>query len=223
MDNEKETLDMPLAALIDHTLLAPEGTAEEVETLCRDAASWGTATVCVYPYRVSRAAKLLAGSGVGVCTVVGFPFGLVSSFAKVSEAAAAAEAGANEFDMVINLGALADGDLTAVASDIRAVRDALPAPYILKVILETAALTPKQVVDACLASEQAGADFVKTSSGFHPKGGATVEMVSLMAKTVPSLGVKASGGINSLTQAQAFLAAGATRLGSKSTATILGF
>jgi len=217
----KETSITDIASLIDHTLLAPEATVEAVAKLCEEAHEWRPATVCVYPHRVSQAAASLHGTGVGVCTVIGFPFGLSLSADKVKEAVFAADNGANEFDMVINLGAFIDQDFNLVEKDIRLVREALPEPYILKVILETAALTDIQIVDACKISEMAGADYVKTSSGFHPSGGATCEAVALMAATVPNLGIKASGGINTREKAESLLAAGATRIGSKSTGQII--
>jgi deoxyribose-phosphate aldolase len=207
--------------LVDHTILAPQAGVEQVRAAASDAVTAGCASVCVNSARVATVAPLLVYSDVKLCTVIGFPFGSVLTDAKVAEARAATQDGANEFDMVLNIGSLIDGDTRAVERDISAVHAVIPLGALLKVILETSALSPPQIVAACLASEAAGADFVKTSTGFHPSGGATTEAVRLMRKTVPNLGVKASGGIRTLATAQEMLDAGASRLGMSATLAVL--
>lgn len=202
-----------LAALIDYTILTPEATAEQVAAVAAEAVGFGCASVCVTSARVPVAAPIVRGSGVEACTVIGFPSGSVLTEVKVAETARAVACGASEFDMVIDYGRLIDGDYAAVREDIAKVRAVVPVGMLLKVILETSALTDEQIVTGCLLSRDAGADFVKTSTGFHPTGGATVEAVRLMAKTVPDMDVKASGGIRDLDTALAMLDAGATRLG----------
>jgi deoxyribose-phosphate aldolase len=210
-----------LAALIDHTLLKPEATAAEVAELCRQAQSFGVAAVCVSPSKLPLPSGLL--SGVAVATVCGFPSGAHHPAVKAAEAARAVASGADEVDVVLDLGAVRDGrwdDLTAGLAEVRA---SVPAPARLKVICESAALDDEALIRACRAAEEAGADYVKTSTGFHPAGGATVHAVRLMAEAVGGrLGVKASGGIRSREDALAMVAAGATRLGTSSTAAILG-
>lgn len=203
-----------LAALIDHTLLKPEATAEQIEQLGAEALRYGFAAVCVNPAFVKLAARQLRRSPVAVCTVVGFPLGATLPDVKAYEATRALELGAREIDMVLNVGALRGGDERTVARDIRAVAKAVKAGGgLLKVILETALLTDDQKRAACLIAKKCGADFVKTSTGFAG-GGATVADVALMRQTVgPKLGVKAAGGIRSLADAQALVAAGANRLG----------
>jgi deoxyribose-phosphate aldolase len=203
-----------LAALIDHTLLKPEATAAQIEQLCAEALRYGFAAVCVNAAFVKLAARQLRRSPIAVCTVVGFPLGATLPEVKAYEAARVLELGAREIDMVLNIGALRGGDDAAVARDIRAVAKAVKAGGgLLKVILETALLTDEQKRAACLIAKKCGADFVKTSTGFAG-GGATVADVALMRQTVgPKLGVKAAGGIRSLADAQALVAAGATRLG----------
>lgn len=197
---------------IDHTLLKPEATAEQVRKLCDEARSFQFASVCVNPGRVALAAELLKDSGVAVCTVVGFPLGATLSSSKAAETSAAVSLGATEIDMVINIGAIKDGNWAAVEEDIRAVRVACPG-LILKVIFETALLHDDEIRHACAASLRAAADFVKTSTGFGP-GGATVEAVRLMKECVGSQArVKASGGIRDAASAAAMVAAGADRLG----------
>jgi len=202
------------AALIDHTLLKPEASEADIRKLCEEAAQFGFASVCVNPSWVKRAAQFLKGSGVPVCTVSGFPLGATLPDVKAYEARRAIFNGAREVDMVINIGALKSGDDCLVEDDIRAVTDAAHENHILcKVIIETALLTDDEKVRACLAAKNAGADFVKTSTGFA-KGGATAHDVSLMRHTVGSaLGVKASGGVKGIEDARAMFEAGATRIG----------
>jgi deoxyribose-phosphate aldolase len=204
-----------LAGMIDHTLLKPEATGAQVLQLCREAEELGAFSVCVSPSRLP-----LRTSAV-VCTVVGFPSGAHAPAVKAAEAAQAVADGAAEVDMVVDLGLVSAGRWEAVEADVRAVRDACGSA-LLKVILETAALTPDQVREACRASERAGAQYVKTSTGFHPSGGATVEAVRTMAETVGGrLGIKASGGIRDTATALAMVEAGATRLGLSGTRAVL--
>ena len=206
-----------IASLIDHTLLRPEATRADIFELCREARDYNFASVCVNAYWVPAAAAELAGSPVLVCTVVGFPLGATSTAAKVAETEAALAAGAQEIDMVQNIGALRSGDPHAVQQDIEAVvKAAHRRGAIVKVILETALLDDDQKIAACLLAKAAGADFVKTSTGFGPSG-ATVHDVELMRRTVGSgMGVKASGGIRTLDDLNKMVAAGATRIGSSS-------
>ena len=206
--------DQGLARLIDHTLLKPEASAEQITQLCQEAREHHFATVCVNSWRVPLAAELLRGSDVVVCTVVGFPLGACLAEVKACEARLAIEAGAGEIDMVLNIGALKDRDLGALLRDIRAVVAACHAQEVsCKVILETALLSEEEKVIACEVSRLAGADFVKTSTGFNG-GGATVADIALMRRVVgPEMGVKASGGVRTLADAQAMMAAGATRIG----------
>ncbi len=207
-----------LAALIDHTLLRPEASAADVAALVREARELGVKAVCVSPSRLPL-------SDVGdlvIATVCGFPSGAVQSEIKAAEAALSAENGAQEIDMVIDLGAAMAGDFDYVEGEIRQVRSAIPAAVHLKVIIESACLSDEQIVAACEAAEAGGAQFVKTSTGFHPAGGASVHAVELMAKTVGGrLGVKASGGIRTLDDALAMVSAGATRLGLSASKAIL--
>ncbi len=215
--------DTPLniASYIDHTVLAPEASSADVEALCDEALSYEVAAVCVSPSLVPVAVQAIDGR-LGVATVAGFPSGAHPSSAKVADAVFAIEAGATEIDMVVNLGLVVDGRWDDVEADIAAVRAAVPRPIVLKVIIEAAALTDHQIVACCERSEAAGADYVKTSTGFHPRGGASVEAVTLMRSTVGDrLGVKASGGIRSREAAVAMIEAGASRLGTSSTAKIL--
>lgn len=211
-----------LAARIDHTLLSPTTTAQEIDALCDQAVQFGTASVCIQPIWVPRAVARLANTEVKVCTVIGFPTGAQTSRTKAFEAAEAIEYGATEIDMVINQGAALSADSAGLLDDISAVVHAAEGrDVIVKVILETAALTDQAKVLACEAAVQAGADFVKTSTGFGP-GGATAQDVSLLRNTVgDGLGVKASGGIRTREDALAMLKAGATRLGASSTYAIL--
>lgn len=211
-----------LAKMIDHTLLAPEATPGQVAMFCGEATDLGVAAVCVSPNRLPLPSGALA-PGIEICTVIGFPAGAHRPEIKAAEAARAVADGATEVDMVIDLGLAASGMWAAVAADIEAVRVAVPAPTVLKVIIESAALgSGRAIVAACEAAEAADADFVKTSTGFHRSGGATVGAVELMAATVEGrLGVKASGGIRDLASALAMIDAGATRLGCSASRAIL--
>ncbi len=203
-----------LAASIDHTLLKPEATPQQIAQLCAEAREYRFAAVCVNPIYVSLAADLLAGSAIEVATVVGFPLGATPTEVKVFETLQAIRDGATEIDMVLPIGLLKAGRYDKVARDINAVtRAAHSAGALVKVIIEAALLTQEEKIAACLLSKHAGADFVKTSTGFGP-GGATVEDVALMRRVVgPSMGVKAAGGIRTFAQAKAMLEAGADRLG----------
>ncbi|MGH9663129.1 MAG: deoxyribose-phosphate aldolase [Bryobacteraceae bacterium] len=205
---------LPIAKMIDHTLLRPEATAEDIRKVCREARHYGFASVCVNPYWVLLAAAELAGSSVKVCSVVGFPLGATTTVAKVAETEEALRGGAREIDMVLNIGALRGGDGNAVQQDIQAVVEASHrAGAIVKVILETALLNDGQKVEAAALAKAAGADFVKTSTGFGP-GGATAHDVTLLRETVgPAMGVKASGGIRTLDDLNTMVAAGASRIG----------
>ncbi|MCA1588922.1 MAG: deoxyribose-phosphate aldolase [Acidobacteria bacterium] len=202
------------AGLIDHTLLKPEASESDIRKLCDEAAKFGFASVCVNPTWVKRSVEFLRGTTVPVCTVIGFPLGATLSDVKAYEARRAIFDGAREVDMVINVGALKSGDDCWVEDDIRAVVEAAHREQVLcKVIIETALLTDEEKVRASLAAKNAGADFVKTSTGFA-RGGATVDDVALMRRTVGStLGVKASGGVKGIDDARAMVAAGATRIG----------
>ena len=202
------------ASLIDHTLLKPEATDEDIKKLCQEAATYRFASVCVNPTWVRVAACNLIGTGVPVCTVIGFPLGATLPDVKAYEARRSLLDGARELDMVINIGALRSGDDCLVEYDIRSVvQVAHEYDAICKVIIETALLTDDEKVRACQAAKKAGADFVKTSTGFS-KGGATVADVALMRRTVGSeLGVKASGGVKGLEDARKMVEAGATRIG----------
>ncbi|MBI4060834.1 MAG: deoxyribose-phosphate aldolase [Elusimicrobia bacterium] len=208
------------ARYVDHTLLKPNATQEEIGRLCDEAKSFCFASVCVNPSYVALAAQLLRGSGVKVCTVVGFPLGSTTPTVKAIEARDAIANGADEIDMVINIGALKSGNDVVVYDDIKAVRDATRSK-VLKVILETSLLSNEEKVRACAAAKKAGADFVKTSTGFGG-GGATVEDIRLMRETVgPLMGVKASGGIRDAKIAADMIAAGATRLGTSASIAIV--
>jgi deoxyribose-phosphate aldolase len=206
-----------IARLIDHTLLRPEATHPDIVELCRQARENNFASVCLNAYWVPLAAAQLAGTDVKVCTVVGFPLGATSTEAKVAETEAALRAGAQEIDMVQNIGALRGGDDQTVEEEIALVAGVCHrAGAILKVILETSLLTDEQKITACMLAKDAGADFVKTSTGFSVSG-ATVHDVELMRRTVgPDTGVKASGGIRSLDDLLKMLDAGATRIGASS-------
>ncbi len=202
-----------LAAYIDHTLLKADARAEQIDVLCSEAKEYNFCSVCVNTSRVSRCVENLKGSSVKVCCVVGFPLGAMSTEAKAFEAEQAVAAGAGEVDMVINIGRLKDGELAWVEDDIRRVKKACGTKALLKVIIETALLTEEEIVLASEIVKKAGADFVKTSTGFSTHG-ATVEHVKLMRKTVgPEMGVKAAGGVRTYEDALAMIEAGATRLG----------
>jgi deoxyribose-phosphate aldolase len=209
-----------LAGMVDHTLLKPEATRADVEALCAEATALGVFSVCVSPSFLPLPAGAL-GSGIATCTVVGFPSGKHHADLKAAEAARAVADGATEVDMVVDLGAIKAGAWRITEHEVAAVRAASEG-VLLKVILETAALTDDEVVRACITCKEAGADFVKTSTGFHPAGGASTHAVSLMANTVGGeLGVKASGGIRTAQAALALVAAGATRLGLSGTRAVL--
>jgi deoxyribose-phosphate aldolase len=213
-------MDRPtLAAMIDHTLLKPEATVDDVIALCEEATDLGVAAACVSPSHLPIHEGL--GVGIDVATVIGFPSGAHQPAVKAHEAEVAADAGATELDMVVNLGLVKAGEWFAVGDDIAAVR-AASSDTLLKVILETAALTDDEIVEACRVAEGAGADYVKTSTGFHPTGGASVAAVRLMAATVGGrLGIKASGGIRDAATALAMVEAGATRIGCSASRAIL--
>lgn len=205
-----------LAQLIDHTLLKPEATRADVDALACEAEALGTYSICVSP------SMLPVETSVKVATVCGFPSGQHSAEVKAFEARESVDKGADEIDMVINVGLARAGKFDQVEHEIRAVRDVAKAPVLLKVIIESAALDDEQIVAVCQAAERAGADFVKTSTGFHPSGGATVEAVRVMADAVGGrLGIKASGGIRDVATAEAMLDAGATRLGCSGSAALL--
>ena len=201
-----------IASMIDHTLLKPEATPAQVERLCAEAAEYHFASVCVNPVYIPLAARLLKGTGVKVCCVVGFPLGAIAPEQKAAEAASCAAMGAEELDMVIHVGAAKAGDWALVQRDIEGVVKAA-AGHTVKVIIETCLLTDEEKVKACEAAKAAGAHFVKTSTGFST-GGATTHDIALMRKTVgPEMGVKASGGIRDYETAMAMIEAGANRIG----------
>jgi deoxyribose-phosphate aldolase len=206
--------DRSLAGMIDHTLLKPDATPDQIAQLCYEARKYEFASVCVNPTHVKMCAELLRGSPVKVCTVVGFPLGASSTAVKVFETETAIRDGATEIDMVLNIGALKAKDYELVAKDINGVvRMAHAAGVIVKVIIETALLTDQEKEIASLLSKEAGADYVKTSTGFSG-GGATAEDIALMRKAVgPEMGIKASGGVSSFEDAQKMVFAGATRIG----------
>ncbi|TFC44702.1 deoxyribose-phosphate aldolase [Cryobacterium sp. TmT2-59] len=209
-----------VAQHIDHTLLKPEATAADVTALIAEAVELGTYSVCVSPSMLPL--RIPAGADLKVAVVCGFPSGKHHSAIKAAEAALSIEQGADEVDMVIDIGAVKAGRFSEVQADIAAVRASVPAPKVLKVIIESAALTDAEIVGACQASVAAGADFVKTSTGFHPAGGATVHAVRLMKQTVGDRAeVKASGGVHSFEEAAALIEAGATRLGVSGSAALL--
>lgn len=204
---------MNLAKMIDHTLLKADATRHDIETLVAEAKEYEFASVCVNSTWVEYAAQQLSGTPVKVCTVIGFPLGATTSEAKAFEAKDAIAKGAQEVDMVINIGALKGGDLNLVEKDIRAVVDAAKGKALVKVIIETCLLSDEEKICACQLAVKSGADFVKTSTGFST-GGATPEDVKLMRKVVgKQVGVKASGGIHTLDDMNKMIAAGATRIG----------
>lgn len=214
--------DGQLSHLIDHTILKPEATQDQIAQLCFEARKYNFASVCVNPTNVKLCASLLEGSDIDICTVVGFPLGATPTDVKVFETQQAVREGATEVDMVLNVGALKSRDYELVRQDIASVARAChTGNAILKVIIEAALLTDEEKVVACQLAKVAGADFVKTSTGFGP-GGATVEDVALMRKVVgPSIGVKAAGGIKTLEDAQRMIAAGASRLGASASVKIV--
>ncbi len=213
---------MDIASLIDHTLLKPEATPEQIAQLCSEAREYRFAAVCVNPVYVKLAYDLLKGSTVKVCSVVGFPLGATLPEVKAFEARQAIRDGASEIDMVIHVGALKAGDDDLVEQDIAAVVETCRSGgAICKVILETCFLTEEEKVHGCILAKRAGADFVKTSTGFGP-GGATAEDVALMRRTVgPDMGVKAAGGIRTLEALQRMVAAGANRIGASASVKIM--
>ncbi|MDD2202121.1 MAG: deoxyribose-phosphate aldolase [Firmicutes bacterium] len=199
--------------MIDHTLLKPDATRHQIERLCEEAVTYGFASVCVNPCHCGLAYELLKASDVAVCTVIGFPLGATTPLVKAVEARDAIASGASEVDMVINVGALKAGEFDRVLYDIQSVVDAARGRALVKVILETGLLTDEEKVQACTIAKRAGADFVKTSTGFG-HGGATVEDVALMRRTVGAeMGVKASGGVRDAATARAMVEAGASRIG----------
>jgi len=212
--NPTPNYDLALARTIDHTLLKPDATKTKIEILCKEALEYHFASVCINPSYVKQCASLLTSSDVKVCTVIGFPLGATTTESKVCETKNAIENGATEVDMVLNVGILKSGDLTYIENDIRSVAEAAhEGGALLKVILETCLLTDEEKIIACKVAKNAKADFVKTSTGFST-GGATRHDIELMRKIVgPNMGVKASGGIHSREEAEAMLAAGATRIG----------
>ncbi|MCY8641139.1 deoxyribose-phosphate aldolase [Bacillus haynesii] len=210
-----------IARMIDHTVLKPDTVKSEIETLCKEARVYGFASVCVNPCWVKLCAELLKDSEVKVCTVIGFPLGATSSETKAFETKQAIADGAGEVDMVINIGALKDCDTGTVEHDIRAVTDAADGKALVKVIIETSLLTDEEKRQACELAVKAGADFVKTSTGFSG-GGATVRDIKLMQDAVgPDIGVKASGGVRDKESALAMIEAGATRIGASAGVSIV--
>lgn len=202
-----------IAQLIDHTLLKPDGTEADIIQLCKEAKQYQFATVCINPTWVSLAAQTLQNTSIGITTVIGFPLGATSTFVKIAETRDSLANGATEIDMVINIGALKSGDERTVYNDIEGVVLAANKQAIVKVIIETGLLIDEEKVKACQLAKEAGADFVKTSTGFGP-GGATVKDIKMMRETVGTeLGVKASGGVRTLEDAKAVIRAGANRIG----------
>ena len=223
--NETPTMSPEeMARRIDHTLLKAEATGDHILRLCDDARTYGFGAVCVNGRWVSTAAERLHGSGVGVAAVVGFPLGADTTKAKVAQTKEAIHDGADEIDMVADLAAIIEGDTRYLLRQLQAVWrvcHAMRPPVVLKVIIESAALTSEQKVLACRAVEQIGGDFVKTSTGLHPAGGATVEAVRLLRETSQRYRIKASGGIRTAQQALAMIEAGADRIGTSSGVVIL--
>jgi deoxyribose-phosphate aldolase len=219
---EQSTFDPGLARMIDHTLLKPDATHKEIEKLCTEAKQYGFASVCINPSNVKLCAKFLRDTDVKVCTVIGFPLGAATTATKAFETELAIKDGAHEVDMVINVGMLKSGEYEYVEEDILAVvREACHRGVLTKVIIETGLLTDEEKVKACMLAKHAGADFVKTSTGFV-KGGATVGDIALMRKVVgPELGVKASGGVRSQEDALALIASGADRIGASASVKIV--
>ena len=206
-----------VAKMIDHTLLKPEATSDQVKALIAEAAKLGTYSICISPSQL----PVEVPEGLHIATVVGFPSGAVKAEVKAAEAARAVADGAEEVDMVINIAFAKEHRFDDLEAEIKTVRDAIPGK-ILKVIIESAALTDEEIIAVCKASESAGADFVKTSTGFHPAGGASAHAAKLMRETVGDrLGVKASGGIRDAAAAEEMIAAGASRLGLSSSAAVL--
>ncbi|MGE7807820.1 deoxyribose-phosphate aldolase [Lysinibacillus capsici] len=214
-------MEKNFARMIDHTLLKAEATKEQIEKLCAEAKQFNFASVCVNPTWVKRSSELLQGTDVLVCTVIGFPLGANTPAVKAFEAKDAIANGAKEVDMVINIGALKDKNYDLVQADIAAVVEAAKDSALVKVIIESCLLTDEEKMKACELAVAAGADYVKTSTGFST-GGATAEDIALMRKTVgPELGVKASGGVRSLEDMKKMVEAGATRIGASSGVAIM--
>ncbi len=212
--------NMNIASIIDHTALKPDTSKAEIEKLCSEAIEFGFASVCVNPWYVSLCSQILKDSGIRVCTVIGFPLGANTTATKAAEAAEAVANGAREVDMVINIGAVKSGDFDYVKKDVEAVVKAVGIKALVKVILETCLLTDEEKKICCELCKEAGADYVKTSTGFST-GGATEEDVKLMREIVkPSLGVKASGGIRDYETAKAMVEAGASRIGASASVAI---
>lgn len=210
-----------IAMMIDHTVLKADTTKDQVENVCQEAKEHGFFSVCVNPTWIETAVELLKDSDVKVCTVIGFPLGATTSETKSFETKDAIQKGAQEVDMVINIGKLKDGDDAAVEQDIRLVVEAAEGKALVKVIIETSLLTEEEKVRACKLAVKAGADYVKTSTGFST-GGATVEDIKLMRETVgPTIGVKASGGVRNRETVEAMVDAGATRIGASSSVAIV--
>ena len=209
-----------IARMIDHTILKPEATEAEIMQLCKEAVEYNFASVCVNPSMVAKAASILESTPVKVCTVIGFPLGATTTEVKAFETEDTIKKGATEVDMVINVGKLKEGDLAYVKNDIQAVVNAAKGKALTKVIIETCLLTDEEKVIACQLSKEAGADFVKTSTGFS-KGGATAHDIKLMRETVgPDMGVKASGGVRSRGDALVMIENGATRIGASASIAI---
>lgn len=222
LSNPSGAPKIELCKYIDHTLLKPEATHDEIVHLCNEAKEYGFASVCVNPHYVPLSASLLKETDVKVCTVIGFPLGMTTTKAKAYEAQIVCNDGASEVDMVINIGELKSGNYDVVEADIRAVVEAVAfKKALVKVIIETALLTDEEKVTASLLAKKAGAHFVKTSTGFS-KGGATVEDIALMRKTVgQEMGVKASGGIRDYATAKRMIEHGATRIGASASISII--
>jgi deoxyribose-phosphate aldolase len=216
INKSKNENNSDIAAIIDHTLLKAEATESDITKVCKEAVEYKFKSVCVNSYYVSLVNKLLKDSGVDTCCVVGFPLGASTTKAKVDETNDAIDNGANEIDMVINVGAIKSGDWDTVKKDIEGVTNAAKGKALVKVILETCLLTDQEKVKACTIAKMVNADFVKTSTGFN-SGGATIEDIKLMRKVVgPNMGVKASGGVRDTEKARAMMAAGANRIGTSS-------
>ncbi len=220
-NNRRERLKMKLEKYIDHTLLKPEATEKEIVKICLEAKKYRFASVCVNPYYATLVSKELEGTDVRTCVVVGFPLGATTKEAKAFEAEQAIENGAQEIDMVLNIGALKAKKYDEVKEDIQAVVNSAKGKVVVKVILENCLLSKEEIVKACEISKEAGADFVKTSTGFST-GGATVEDIKLMRETVGTeIGVKASGGVRTREDAEAVIAAGANRVGASASIAIV--
>lgn len=210
-----------ISSMIDHTFLKPDGTKEDIKKLCEEAIEYGFVSVCINPIYVKYAKKLLEGSNVKIATVIGFPLGCTTKETKAFEATEAIKNGADELDMVINIGALKDGEYETVREDIKGVVESSRGRALVKVIIETCLLTDDEKMEACQLAMEAGADFVKTSTGFS-SGGATLKDVELMKSVVgDKLGVKASGGIRDFDMAMKMIKAGASRIGTSSSVKII--